>query len=167
MTRSHQMLVVHPERCTGCGLCEVACSLHREGVCSRSLARIRILRQEDRGLSLPVVCMQCTQAPCRAVCPMEAIGRDSATGAITIDRQLCIGCRLCLQACPLGAISFHEEAQTGPILKCDLCGGEPRCIPFCGSEALALVQREALGMPQRRQALAQFLTAVARQGHGA
>lgn len=156
----HPMLVVDPELCTGCGLCEMACSLQHEGVCSRALSRIKVLRKEEKGLSLPVVCMQCTDAPCMAICPTRAVSRDSGSGAYAVNRHLCIGCRLCILVCPLGAISLSQEG-TGHALKCDLCGGDPRCVQFCGTQALSLVRPDRLGEAQRRKVLAQYGMAVA------
>jgi len=159
----YHMLMVDPERCTGCGLCEMACSLQHEGVCSQALSRIRVLRREEKGWSMPVVCMQCVDAPCKAICPAGAISRDSASGAYVINHRLCIGCRLCIMVCPLGAITFSQE-EAGRVLKCDLCDGAPRCVQFCGTEALSLVRPDRLGEAQRRKVFAQYGLAVANRG---
>jgi carbon-monoxide dehydrogenase iron sulfur subunit len=159
----YHMLMVDPERCTGCGLCEMACSLQHEGVCSQALSRIRVLRREEKGWSMPVVCMQCVDAPCKAICPAGAISRDSASGAYVINHRLCIGCRLCIMVCPLGAITFSQE-EAGHVLKCDLCDGAPRCVQFCGTGALSLVRPDRLGEAQRRKVFAQYGLAVANRG---
>ena len=166
MDGTNRMLVVEAERCTGCGLCEMACSLQHQGVCSPALSRIQVLRREELGLSLPVVCMQCTDAPCAAVCPVGAIARDPASGAWLIQEALCIGCRLCIAACPLGAISFAPAATEGQVLKCDLCGGDPRCVRFCGTQALGWVRPTRLGEAQRRRVLAQYEHSVANRSAG-
>ncbi len=144
----------------------MACSLHHEGICSPALSRIQVLRREELGLSLPVVCMQCTDAPCAAACPVEAISRESSSGAWLVDPELCIGCRLCISACPLGAVSFSPDAADGPALKCDLCGGQPRCVLFCGTQALSWVRPARLAEAQRRAALARYQRSLADRGAG-
>jgi carbon-monoxide dehydrogenase iron sulfur subunit len=116
----------------------MACSLYHEGSCSPALSRIRIVRREELGLALPIVCMQCADAPCATVCPVQAIGRDSSSGALLVNADLCIGCWLCLEACPFAAISISPAGAAGRALICDLCGGDPRCVPFCGTGAISL-----------------------------
>jgi heterodisulfide reductase subunit A len=51
-----------------------------------------------------------------------------------IDAERCAGCKLCLLACPSGAIRFDPEARVAR--KCDLCGGDPQCVKHCISGAL-------------------------------
>ena len=133
MVASHRVLLVNPERCTGCRICEAACSLHREKTCSPTRSRIHVLRWEAEGLDIPMVCWQCEDAPCEAVCPVKAIHRDSRTGAMLIDADLCIGCRQCMAVCPFGGITMSE---TGEMVKCDLCGGDPFCVKLCPTGAL-------------------------------
>ena len=81
-----------------------------------------------------MVCVQCESAPCRAVCPEEAISRDELLGREVIDYDTCIGCRMCVDACPFGVISFDDISKR--VIKCDLCDGDPLCVRFCGYEAL-------------------------------
>jgi Fe-S-cluster-containing hydrogenase component 2 len=78
--------------------------------------------------------MQCEQAACVSVCPVTALVRNLATGAIEVAEDRCIGCQACVGACPFGAIAMLDKR---PIAyKCDLCGGEPACVAFCPSKAL-------------------------------
>ncbi len=50
-------------------------------------------------------------------------------GVVVIDEQKCIGCKQCVQACPFGAIQMHPV--TKKAIKCDLCGGKPKCVEIC------------------------------------
>lgn len=161
MDGTHRVLVIDAEKCTGCGLCEMACSLQHEGQCSAALSRIKVLRREELGLSLPVVCMQCVDALCVAVCPVAAIRRDPASGALLVHSDLCIGCRLCVPACHLGAVSISEHAADGKVLKCDLCAGDPRCVSFCGTGALSWLPSSKLGDVQRRKGFARYQRIIA------
>ncbi|MBI2875043.1 MAG: 4Fe-4S dicluster domain-containing protein [Firmicutes bacterium] len=134
------MISVDPERCTGCRMCEMACSLFHHGVCGPAYSRIRIHKVEDHGFSIPVVCQHCADAPCAAVCPPRALREDPATGAVACDDSACVGCRLCFLVCPVGAIYFPPPGGRVKILKCDLCGGDPQCVRVCEPEALRFIR---------------------------
>jgi Fe-S-cluster-containing hydrogenase component 2 len=93
-------------------------------------SRILPVRLRRTVVNIPVVCRQCLKPLCADACPMGALSRDAETGAMAVDPDLCIGCGMCLVACPLGGISIDTEA--GHAVKCDLCGGDPLCVKFCG-----------------------------------
>jgi molybdopterin-containing oxidoreductase family iron-sulfur binding subunit len=48
---------------------------------------------------LPKNCMHCERAPCVRRCPTGASYRAD-NGVVLIDRDICIGCRACLEVCP-------------------------------------------------------------------
>ena len=54
-------------------------------------------------------CADVKDRSCVAVCPVDCIHDDDEDRICYIDPQECIGCDLCLPACPVGAI-FTEEA---------------------------------------------------------
>ncbi len=149
-----KMLAIDPEKCTGCRLCETACSIHREKVCIPEKARIHITKWENEGIYIPMVCQQCDTPICEIVCPMNAVKRDSKTGAVVIDDNLCVGCRLCVQFCPFGGIEV--DAKMKKISKCDLCSGEPICVRFCQPQALQYLDATALNIKKRRKAAEKF-----------
>ncbi|MFB3817929.1 MAG: 4Fe-4S dicluster domain-containing protein [Candidatus Methylomirabilales bacterium] len=120
-------------RCVACGKCELACAFThgRDGLPGAS--RISVIRSgPDRGT--PVTCLQCHDAACVAACPADALVREPATGAIRTREARCLRCGMCVAACPFG--NMRWEAAGGRAIKCDLCGGEPRCVPFCPTRAL-------------------------------
>jgi len=137
-------LLVHPERCTGCGRCELWCSLVKRGVQNPAKSLVRILAN---GIThVPVVCSQC--GLCESACPTGAIVRDKATGAVVIDEEECIGCQRCIAVCPMGIISFDEEA--GVARKCDLCGGAPACVEHCPENAIEYADAAEVGRARQR-----------------
>ncbi len=73
------------------------------------------------------------KAPCLNICPEGAIIEKD--GAIIIDEKKCVGCGLCRDACPIGAIYTDEH---GIPHKCDLCieYEKPLCIAACPTGAL-------------------------------
>jgi len=119
----------HPNLCIGCKLCVLECSFYHNNAFGEALARLWVNVDEEHWAFTPVVCRQCGKAPCLTACPLDAISRDDATGALFLDQERCDGCRLCVKACPFDAIVFNEEA--GIVQLCDLCYGEPRCVSTC------------------------------------
>lgn len=113
--------------CVGCRTCELACSYYHEKKFNPSKSRIRITH-EEAAVSRPIVCAQCTEAPCVRACPEEAIRRDEM-GVVLVDEEKCTGCGECVKACPFGAIWLHPD--TGKAIKCDLCHGTPQCVEYC------------------------------------
>jgi Fe-S-cluster-containing hydrogenase component 2 len=125
------------DRCVACGKCELACAFGHGSEGRPAATRIHVFRRgPDKGI--PVVCLQCDQAACVAACPTGALVRNETTGAIDVLRDRCIRCRLCVAACPFGNMAWDGAYQC--VQKCDLCGGEPRCVPFCPTHALDYVE---------------------------
>jgi carbon-monoxide dehydrogenase iron sulfur subunit len=130
----YKTVVIDATKCTGCRACENYCSLKHEGECAPSRGRIHVVKWEQQGIFVPVSCMRCQEPACELVCPKCATRRDFATGAMTVDANRCIGCLSCVFACPFGATFLDQE--TGKILKCDLCDGDPTCVKVCPTGAL-------------------------------
>ena len=158
-------ILADPTRCVGCQRCELACTEFNDGRAQPSLARIKIARAINFGLSGPTggdamhgdwgdgllvqgVCRQCPHpVPCATACPQNAIRLDPETGARTVDPAVCVGCRLCQRACPWDMLSFDEEA--GVATKCFLCHGHPKCVEACPSGALHYVPWRDLTRDER------------------
>ena len=52
----------------------------------------------------------------------------------------CAPWSMVMPACPFGNMLWDETYRC--VQKCDLCGGEPRCVPFCPTGALLYVPAE-------------------------
>lgn len=125
--------------CTGCRLCEVACSIEKENKIQPAISRIGVF-QFYPGVEFPVACFQCgAEAKCVEACPTEALEVDTSLklNTIKIDTGRCLrtakagDCTLCQDECPagIGSVTFHPT--TSEPLICDLCGGEPKCVEAC------------------------------------
>ena len=123
------------EKCVGCDICEYACSFEKEKVFNPLKSRIRSVRI---GLTFntAVTCKACKDAPCVAACPEDALTQSQETGVITVDEEKCKGCDWCIEACEYGAITLHPNKNKAVV--CDLCQGDPKCIPLCPESALSL-----------------------------
>jgi Fe-S-cluster-containing hydrogenase component 2 len=102
------------------------------------------------GFELPMLCQQCEDAPCMAVCPKDALARDPVLGRVTLDYDLCIGCKLCVVACPFGGMGI--DTVTRRVIKCDLCDGDPTCVRFCDPGALQYVPASSVSLMKKRDA---------------
>jgi len=128
-----KIFTVTVDRCVACGKCELACAFAHGSEGRPAVTRINIYRRGPE-LGTPVVCFQCHDAACAAVCPTGALQRNPETGAIDMIRERCINCRMCVAACPFGNMLWDEAYHC--VQKCDLCGGDPKCVPFCPTQAL-------------------------------
>lgn len=147
-------ILVDPAKCTGCRICENACSMAKNQECNPAGSRIKVWREEGRGIFIPILCAHCTEPPCLFACPLDLISRDQAAGVVTARESVCIGCKACLISCPFGAVSFDEGR--GVAVRCDQCQGDPMCVKFCPTGALQYVRTELADLPRRRQMAARL-----------
>jgi len=140
MEPNGKVLMINYEKCTGCRLCELVCSVRHEGVSNPSRSRIKVVKWEADGLYIPMSCQQCEDAPCLNVCPVKAISRDEALSRVMVDYDVCIGCRSCVAVCPFGAM--HFDVIDRKVAKCDLCDGDPQCVKFCEVKAVEYVDAD-------------------------
>ena len=128
------IIFIDSDKCTGCRICEVACSYFKTGKFNPRKSRIRVTRLPRIGFDKPYVCIQCPNAKCVTACPVEALEKQSPLGTIKLLDNKCTGCAACVDACPMGAVNIDPE--TGLPLICDLCDGEPKCVEYCPKDAL-------------------------------
>jgi Fe-S-cluster-containing hydrogenase component 2 len=140
-------LVVYPEKCSGCRICELICAYKHFKTNNPKKSAIRVFALFPKpARNVPIVCKQCRVPKCVEQCPTKAlyIAEDKR---ILLDAEKCIGCRTCLEACPFTAIYFHQNLNI-PI-KCDLCDNDPECAKWCPTKALQFVTFSSMG--QERQ----------------
>lgn len=149
-----KVLVTNPSKCNGCGQCQIACSLSRSGVSNPAKSRIQIFSLRGEARFLPVSCMHCEDAPCMLACPKEAIFQETETSRVMVDYNLCISCRMCVAACPFGAMGFDPWEQK--VFKCDYCNGDPKCVAFCYPKALSFTEPDKTPYPQLRKSALKY-----------
>lgn len=110
---------------------------------------------------IPTPCQHCQNPPCVNVCPVAATF-STPEGTVLIDQDRCIGCRICMAACPydrrffnwgkppvppealLAGYNVEQQvpARRGTVMKCDFCpemaraGTLPYCVQACPNRAL-------------------------------
>jgi anaerobic carbon-monoxide dehydrogenase iron sulfur subunit len=141
-------VMISSKKCTGCHMCELACSAQHEGAYRPSVARLFSECNPTTGAIKGHTCLQTGCAKCQEACPNDAIvtteitvkvkgefpGKekigDPVKGYVLIvDEDACTNCGECYDVCPTDVI--HEHPTRELAYKCDLCGGEPQCIAFC------------------------------------
>ncbi|MBN2032772.1 MAG: 4Fe-4S dicluster domain-containing protein [Deltaproteobacteria bacterium] len=143
-------LYIDYQKCTGCRLCELVCSVFHDGISNPARSRIRVIKWEAEGLYIPMSCQQCQDAPCMNVCPVKAIYMDHDLERIVVDYDKCIGCRSCVAVCPFGAMNFNVYDRK--VFKCDFCDGEPQCVRFCDEKAVDYVEVDDVSILKKRNA---------------
>ncbi len=97
----NRFVIADPEWCIGCNTCLAACSDVHKSQGLQHHPRLTLVRTESK--TAPVLCRHCDDAPCKQVCPVNAISFQNDT--VFLNETLCIGCKLCGLVCPFGAIT--------------------------------------------------------------
>ena len=155
-----KVLVTDYEKCTGCRICELVCSVKHEGVSNPSRSRIKVIKWESEGRYVPMSCQQCESAPCMLICPVKAISRDESLNRVKVDYDVCIGCRMCVAICPFGAMGFDVLAKK--VMKCDLCDGDPQCARFCDVHAVSYLEANEQSV-KKKKAVADKFSSIAQK----
>lgn len=145
---SQKAIITDLNKCVGCLACVVGCKTANEvpiGKFRNSVYRIgptpkfEGAQMPDMEMYfLPVSCQHCANPECVTVCPTGASVKEE-DGTVRINAGECIGCLLCMDACPYGVRFFNED--TSVVEKCDLCadlidnGELPQCVAQCCARA--------------------------------
>lgn len=126
-------LILDGAKCTGCKICELACSAKHQGVFNPGKSHLKIRDVEtqtgrDKQLKSCTLCLKCISS-----CPVEAISFSGK--CLTVDSETCIGCDQCIDACPQGVIYLNNDGKASVP---DFCQGNPCCIEWCPHQAIHL-----------------------------
>ena len=148
MTNQYGILI-DLKRCIGCHTCTFACKIEND-VQPGSWIHVKTeggphmdtpegIYPNVRMHYLPKTCNHCRRPTCLPVCPTHAIYKRK-DGIVLIDKDKCMGCKLCIEACPYEAPIFNPE--TSIVEMCTLCshridnGLEPFCVTCCPTRAM-------------------------------
>jgi carbon-monoxide dehydrogenase iron sulfur subunit len=160
-------IVVNIEKCLACKSCEIACALVHskskvleEAVAESPKPQRMVTVEAADEFAVPIQCRHCEAPPCIEICPTGAIQRQNKESPVTVDQDLCIGCKLCMLICPFGVLQIGPEGRA--IIKCDMClerlekGQEPACVEACPTKAMKLVSLKEFTKPKRAAASKQL-----------
>ncbi len=164
-------LVIHVERCVGCKRCKIECAVAHSASKELATAMDETPRPQSRvtvepidKYSAPLQCRHCEDAPCVAVCPSGALKKNAPGYPVLFKRELCIGCKQCVMACPFGVVTVDRGGKH--VLKCDLCvdrlkvGQRPACAEACHTGALRYQDLDDMTKEKRAQTLREYLVTV-------
>jgi Fe-S-cluster-containing dehydrogenase component len=130
--------VIDHDSCIGCHACTVACKAENDVPVGKFRTSVKYTEQgifpDVKRHFMVQRCNHCTDAPCVTICPVKALGKRD-DGIVDLDRDACIGCRACMQACPYDAIYLNDDS--GAAEKCHFCAHrverelEPACVTVC------------------------------------
>jgi carbon-monoxide dehydrogenase iron sulfur subunit len=158
---------INLDKCLGCKACEIACA--KAHASSENLSEaireqprpqsrikiqrgIRIRGEEERRApfgeskkKLPkkavyaLRCRHCTNPRCVDACITGSLIKN-AEGVVIHDPEKCVGCWMCIMACPFGAIKRDPAAKI--IVKCDFCPNRevPACAEACKTDAIEVCE---------------------------
>ena len=165
-------------RCVGCRSCEAACNREQglpvpsrpfddESVFDMTFhggARKRrtdenaftvINRYEsdqwDKPVYRKIQCNHCNEPACLTSCFVNAY-KKTKEGAVIYNSKVCVGCRMCMTACPFYIPAYSYSSATNPVIrKCIFCydtrlskGKPPACVEICPQEVLTFGHRRDL-----------------------
>ena len=171
-TKKRYGFVIDTTMCMGCNTCGVVCKM--ENNVPHGVFWNRTLTEGGNHIQTPsgtypklgekpnlhmqfytVACQHCENPACVKACPVGATYKDPETGVVRQDYDKCIGCRMCIAACPYtGVRSFNWEEpkyaigqdmgdadvpkhQKHTVEKCTMCwhrlakGKQPACVEVC------------------------------------
>lgn len=159
-------MVIDLKKCIGCHTCSVACKLNNNLPNDMWWNRVLTVGGDYMDTAagkyphnlelhhMPVNCQHCENPACVKACPVGATYKRKEDGIVIIDYDKCIGCRMCMVACPYNARSFNWKKpeynvgyalgeydapvhQYNVVEKCTFCvnllarGGVPACMELC------------------------------------
>lgn len=128
-------LQINKKLCVGCRACEIVCAANHYDEFNPKRSRIKVKFTHPLP-SPPKVCIQCVKPKCAEACPTGALYRDEEKEFVAFDKDKCILCLKCIEACPFEGILYDDVNKE--ILKCDLCGGDPQCEKICQKKAILI-----------------------------
>jgi len=160
---ARMLILCDPDKCDGCGICELVCSQVKEGVFIPSLSRIRTVRLQHVA-NMAIACRFCEEPPCVKACTKsEALKMENHL--LVCDREKCDLCGWCVEACPFGCLFPDSRAERLCVVACDLCihdriDKKPPCVKYCPKEALSLETAESLAQKERENIIYVRLSAL-------
>lgn len=160
-------MIIDLNRCVGCHACTIACKAEWE--VPVEFGRNWVYRMgpsmvgdEIASTYYPGLCNHCEEPACVPECPADteeitftdvktgkkktmevaATWKDPFDGTVQIDKDRCLGCGACVEACPYGARYVNpalvdDVSEDGKADKCTYCkprvdaGGIPACVQTC------------------------------------
>jgi len=165
-------MAVDVRRCIGCNACTISCKSANNVPEGNLWTRCIVEGSDEIEPDVPlgempnphmrwvtVGCQHCSKPACVEACPTGATWKDEETGIVRQDYDKCIGCQMCVAACPYEGVRSYNEGdpkyamafatgdadtpahQANVVEKCTFChqrverGEVPACMDLCPARA--------------------------------
>jgi len=161
-------VLVDTTKCVACRLCSYACKeenklpakdpaepMEQMELNPYTWTVIR-LTHGSSSTSIKTQCMHCLSPSCVNACPTTAL-RKNEFGAVVYEQELCVGCKVCIAACPFRIPEWNTyvnipkwNKEGSGVSKCYFCshrlekGKVPACVEVCPSGALEFNDRDVI-----------------------
>jgi 4Fe-4S ferredoxin len=144
---------IDDNKCTFCGECVPLCPMNAISIEIDGQEKVPVIEKEVfpnifKRIDIEVSkCNPVCKLVCQEKCPVKAlqviVKREEPEGekiiAVNIDRKLCIYCKQCEVACPLGAVHVIKPMKGSVELNINLCPqGCQACVDICPSKAIII-----------------------------
>jgi len=158
-------------KCIGCEECVEACRTYNalpeekpwrwvkkiDDLSSARWTTIERKHYETGDRFIKLQCRHCLDPACVSVCIVGAM-KKTPEGPVIYDKDICIGCRYCMIACPWEIPRYSWEDRVPYIQKCDMCyervlneSKPPACVEACPTGATIFGERDELLEEARRR----------------
>lgn len=131
--------------CIGCKVCQIACKDKNQLEIETNYRQVTTYEggrfPNPWVMNFTMACNHCGNPKCVEKCPVGALYKREKDGIVELNKNKCIGCKSCREACPYNAIQYLGDSVK-KVGKCNLCsdliekGEMPACVAGCLMRAL-------------------------------
>jgi carbon-monoxide dehydrogenase iron sulfur subunit len=151
------------DRCVRCNSCQAACVVehlrNKDAYMAVDEFSLAVKRANEDYINTfsgdflphPMRCRSCPEPKCVEACISGANCKNYESGRVNSDKQKCVGCWMCVMACPHGAmVPLYQHKKT---IKCDSClwCDIPACVMACPTKAIIYCSHEEYLSLRRRE----------------
>ena len=124
------VMVIDLSRCKNARKCISACQNMHYLPKDKEWITVKLMQESEETAPywMPKTCYHCDEPPCTKVCPVGAtFKRDD--GIVLVDNERCIGCKFCMNACPMEHAYLTGKSQKVSLRKFSIAPITSKVVP--------------------------------------